>query len=55
MTKFFIGLLKGFIGLIWIIATLLAAVILSPFILAAWISKLLTGKKKEDYDHDGQV
>ena len=55
MTRFFIILLKGLIGLIWFIATLLTAVILSPFILAAWVSKLLTGNKKEDHDHEGQV
>ena len=46
MDKFFIILIKGVTGLIWMLATIITSVLLSPFILIAWISKILGKKKK---------
>lgn len=41
MSKFFIILLRGILGAVWLVATIVTTAILSPFVIAAWISKKL--------------
>jgi hypothetical protein len=48
MNKIVEILIKGIVGIIWFIATVITSVILSPFILIGWLSKILTKSGKED-------
>ncbi|GLU55702.1 hypothetical protein [Dyadobacter frigoris] len=48
MSKFFIIFIKGIVGLIWFVATVVTAILLSPFVLASWISGMLDKKQNSD-------
>ncbi|WP_159468074.1 hypothetical protein [Dyadobacter sp. 3J3] len=48
MSKFFIIFIKGIVGLIWFVATVVTTVLLSPFMLFSWISSFLNKKERDN-------
>ncbi|MCF0058007.1 hypothetical protein [Dyadobacter sp. CY356] len=48
MSNFFIILIKAIVGFIWFVATVVTTILLSPFMLAAWISRLLNKKQNDN-------
>ncbi|MBE9460843.1 hypothetical protein ACFP1I_20105 [Dyadobacter subterraneus] len=48
MSRFFIILIKGIVVIIWFLATVITSILLSPFVLASWISGKLDKKQSED-------
>jgi F0F1-type ATP synthase membrane subunit b/b' len=55
MDKFFTLLIKGTVGLIWMLATVITSVLLSPFILITWISKFLGKRQKNIPEEEEKV
>ncbi len=52
MNKIIEIFIRGIISLIWLVATIVTSLILSPFLLAGWLSRIVTkdekGKSSED-------
>ncbi|MCF2444778.1 hypothetical protein L0657_12490 [Dyadobacter sp. CY345] len=51
MNKILEFFIRGIISLIWLVATIVTSVILSPFLLAGWLSQFIT---KEEKDKSGE-